>query len=89
MEKKVKVGVTKMKDKGTTGLFSVYCNGFGPGSSEKIDQVIKEIKRRHVDETMISSSDTRWRTVDKSTIGNKLKTIASNFFKMHQIAKRL
>ena len=76
-EIKVKGGVVKVKDKGTMRLFSVDCNGFGPGSSDKIDQIIRESKRRHVDGIMISLSDTRWGTVNSSVIENKLKSINS------------
>ena len=62
-EIKVEGGVTEIKNKGITRLFSVNCNGFGPGSTDKIDQVIRESKSRNVDGAMISSSDTRWRKV--------------------------
>ena len=55
----VKGGVTKIKDKGMTRLFSENCNGFGPGSNDKIDQVIRESKSRSVDSIMISLSGTR------------------------------
>ena len=56
-------------------------NVFGVGSNDKIDQVIRKSKGRNFDSVMISSLDTRWETVKKSTIENKLKIIASNFFK--------
>ena len=85
-EIKVKGGVTEIKNKGITRLFSVNCNGFGPGSNDKIDQVIRESKRRNIDGAMISSSDTRWGTVNKSIIENKLKSITSKI--CHQIARR-
>ena len=58
-EIKVKGGVTAMKDKGITRLFSVNWNGFGPESYDKINQLIRESERRNVDGIMISSSDTR------------------------------
>ena len=44
-EVEVKGGVTKMKDKEITRLFSVNCNVFGPGSNDKIVQVIRTGKR--------------------------------------------
>ena len=53
-EIKVKSGVKKMKDEGITRLVSVNCNRLGPGSNYKIDQAIRESKRRNVDEIMIS-----------------------------------
>ena len=46
-------------------------NRFGPGSSDKMDQIIREGKRRHVDGIMISSSDAKWRTVNRSVVDNK------------------
>ena len=58
-EIKMKGGVTKTKDEGMTRLFSVNCNVFGSGSSDKIDQVIRESESKNVDGIMISSSHTR------------------------------
>ena len=50
-----------------TRLFSVNFNGFGPGSKNKMDQLIRENKRRDDNGVIISSSDTRWDTVNKNT----------------------
>ena len=58
-------------------LFSVKFNGFGPGSKDKINQLIIESKGRHNDGVMISLSDTRWGMVNSSVIENKLKSINS------------
>ena len=62
-EIKFKGGVNKNKDKGVTRLFSVNCDGFGPESSDNIDQVIKESEDRDIYGIMISSSDTRYGTL--------------------------
>ena len=43
-EIKVKVWVTKTKNKGIMIFFAENCNGFGLGSNDKIDQVIRGIK---------------------------------------------
>ena len=64
-EIKVKGIVTKNKNEGITTFFLVNCNGFGPGSNEKTDQVIREIKCREIEFIMTSSSDTMWETVKK------------------------
>ena len=56
----MKDGANKNKEKGAARLFSVNCSGFGPGSNRKIKKVIKERKRRDVDEILISSSCARW-----------------------------
>ena len=63
-EIKVKRGV-KNENKGATRLFSLHCNSFGPGSNDKIDQVIKESKGRDIDGIMINSLDAIWETVNK------------------------
>ena len=76
-EIKIRGGVMKMKDKGIMRLFSVNSNGFGPGSSDEIDQIIRESEGRHIDGIMISSSDTGRGTVNRSMIENKLKNITS------------
>ena len=44
-ETKDKKGISKNKDKCRTRFFSVSCDDLGPGSNDKIDQVIKERKR--------------------------------------------
>ena len=38
-------------------LFSVNCNRFGPGSKEKIDQLVREINSGDANGVVISSSD--------------------------------
>ena len=43
-EIKIKGRVTKTKNKEIMRLFSENCNGFGLGSNDKIDQVIRESK---------------------------------------------
>ena len=55
----MKESTNKTKNKGLTRLFSANSNGFGPGSKDKIDQLVRESKGRDVDEVIISSSDTR------------------------------
>ena len=57
---KVKVRANKNEEKVVVRFFPVNCNGFGPRSNSKIEQVIKERKRRDVDEILISSSCARW-----------------------------
>ena len=55
-------------------MFAENCNSFGPRSNNKIDQVIKEGKRRGIDGIMTSLSDTRCRTIKKFN-RKKLKSI--------------
>ena len=58
-----------------TRLFPVNCNGFGPRSNDKIDQIIQDSRDRNIDVVLIGSSDTRWGTLNKNVIESKLKTI--------------
>ena len=48
-EIKVKGSVKKKKEQSITRLFSVNCNGLGPRSNDKIDQVIRESRERSID----------------------------------------
>ena len=51
-EIKVKGLVQKKKDQSMTRLFWVNCNGFGPRSNDKIDQTMRESRRRRsIDES--------------------------------------
>ena len=54
-EIKVKGLVQKKKDQSVTRLFSVNCNGFGPRSNDKIDQIIRESRKRIIDGVLIRS----------------------------------
>ena len=55
-EIKVKGSANKTKDKEVTSFFLDICNGFGPRSKDKIDQLVRESKIRDVDGVMISLS---------------------------------
>ena len=56
-------------------MLSANCNGFGLGSSFKIEQATKERKSREVDGNCISSSDARWGSANKTIMENELKII--------------
>ena len=75
---KVKGKIEEVKDEGVVRLFSVNCNGLGPQSSGKIEQIKKESKMRKIDGVMISSSDVRWNVKNKAMMTNKLKSMNSN-----------
>ena len=47
-EIKVKGGVNKKKDEGITRSISANYNGFGPGSKDKIDQLVRERVRERI-----------------------------------------
>ena len=79
-EIKVKGLVQKKKEQNVTRLFSVNCNGFGTRSNDKIDQIIRESREINIDRVLISWSDTKWGTVNRNIIENKLKTINAKIF---------
>ena len=42
--------MSNVKDQSATRFFSVNCNGFGPRSSDKIDQIIRESRKEALTE---------------------------------------
>ena len=75
---KFKGKIDEVKDEGVVRLFSVNCNGLGPQSSCKLEQIKKESNVRKIDGVMISSSDARWNMKNKTMMTNKLKSTNSN-----------
>ena len=55
----MKVKIEDEKEVGVVRLFSRNCNGFGPYSESKIDQIKEMNTVRNIDGLMISSSDVR------------------------------
>ena len=75
---KVKGKVDDVKEEGVVRLFLANCNGFGPHSEGKIEQLKVMSKIIKVDRLMVSSSDIRCNAKNNMKILNKFKDMNKN-----------
>ena len=63
----------EVKEERVVRFFSVNCNGIGPYTLGKLDQIIDASNSRKIDGLFISSSDVRWTKYDKDRMMCNLK----------------
>ena len=75
---RIKRAVEVEKGEGVMRLFLVNCNGLGPHTLDKLDQIVDASKSRKIDGLLISSSDVKWTEYNKDKMVCKLKNINKN-----------
>ena len=62
-----------------TRLFTINCNGFRPGPTDKIQQLIRDNKDKEINSILISSADTRQCSHTKTCINTKIQVYKDCF----------